>query len=43
MVASYPEDLETELKTELVHFNAFFKGLRKGGALSDDKISEHDI
>lgn len=32
-----------ELETELVHFNAFLKGLRKEWALSDDKISENDI
>ena len=40
LVESYPEDLEPESETELVHFNAFLKNLRNGGALSDDKISE---
>ena len=43
LVKSYPEDLEPELETELVHFNVFLKGLQKGGALSDDKISEYDM
>ena len=43
LVESYPEDFEPELETELVHFNAFLKGLRKGEALSDDKINENDI
>ena len=43
LVEIYPEDLEPELETELVHFNAFLKGLRKGGTLSHDKIGEYDM
>ena len=43
LVESYPEDFEPELETELVHFNAFLKGLRKGEDLSDDKINEYDM
>ena len=43
MVESYPEDLDPELETGFEHFNAFLKGLRKGEALSDDKISEYDM
>ena len=43
LVESYPEDLEPEFETELVHFNAFLKGLRKGGALSNDKITVFDM
>ena len=43
LVKSYPEDLQPELETELVHFSVFLKGLQKGGALSDDKISDYDM
>ena len=43
MIASYLEDLESELEKELVHFNAFLKRLRKGGALANDKICENDM
>ena len=43
LVNCYPEDLEPELELELVHFNAFLKGLRNRGALSRDKISEIDM
>lgn len=43
LIASYPEDLEPELEKELVHFNAFWKSLRKGGALDNDKISDSDM
>ena len=31
------------METELVHFSVFLKGLQKGGALSDNKISEYDM
>lgn len=43
LVERYPEDVEPELEMELVHFNAFLKGLQMGGALSDEKISEYDM
>ena len=43
LAESSPGYSETELEMELVDFNAFFKGLQVGGALSEDKATENDM